>query len=201
LTAVLVRQQSRRTLAGASMRSSKVRRSVVGLKMPILLLGLIVIPLLARPLSAQRLSPESAKTAVMAALPALIDSIWGGEADPLTVRLGRYVHVRLIFSAAALEPKTHEPDWINSQLATSLVLEVCDFPRLVDCVIGDATMVVGISEPSVEGDGRVRILVSMGRRDTEPSSSGEAFAAEFAVWLRPELGNWVYDGYQVLEIT
>jgi hypothetical protein len=146
--------------------------------------------------SAAQLTADLAKDAVMASVPALIDSLWGPTDDSVTLRLGRYMHVRPILAGATASASPHDADWLEGQLATPLVLDICDAPRIVDCATGAATMVIGLSEPTLEPDGRLRVIVSMKR-----GSSLAPLTADIVVWLRRASDDWRYDGYEVLEIT
>jgi hypothetical protein len=163
--------------------------------------GSFLVGLLASPSASAPQVEELPKDLVMASLPALIDSILGPADAPVTVRLSRHAHVRPIFQTSVPVPTAHGQAWLERQLATPFVLDLCDSIRPADCSVGAATMVIGISEPSMEPDGRARVIVWMGRRDTAVPTGPAAFAAEFVVWLRRESGLWTYDGYRVLEIT
>jgi len=164
--------------------------------------GLLFVQLAATSPATAQLSADSVKDLVMASLPMLFDSIWSARDEPVTIRLGRYAHVRPIFpTTVRAAPSAHDQDWLNRQLSTPLVLDLCDAVRVTDCGAGPATMVVGISEPALEPDGRLRIIVSVGRRGGDAPAGAGPTAVEFAVWLRRDSGTWTYDQYQMLEVT
>ena len=140
-------------------------------------------------------------------LPFVIERSWGYEQDkPYTVALSsdqpqpRWGN-RIRPSAPSEEPAPHDPSWLAAQLVKSHVLATCPRASQGRCELGQATMIVTLSAPFIDPDGRATVEVDIGRPIGGPPRGRGAFHAAVLITLTRSTDTWAVSNYGLVSIT